>query len=125
MCKSNLLAYPYNETNILDFNTWLHINIGAFVWHYCAEITDFIMFSAYDYFDYNYLENIRLNNISKNIIGIPKHIEAFKDFTVEHEEVFRFPDFNYTEDKFFMNEVLKGQDWNLDTLYMYFKNRPS
>ena len=125
MCKSSLLAYPYNETNILDFNTWLHINIGAFVWYYCSEITDFITFSACDYFEENYLEHINLINTSKNIIGMPKHIEAFKDFTLEHENRMRFPDFDYTDDKFFMDELLAGNNWNLDNLYMYFKNRPS
>tara|TARA_R110002049_G_scaffold13868_6_gene59818 strand:+ start:1175 stop:1900 length:726 start_codon:yes stop_codon:yes gene_type:complete len=124
MCKSTLLEHPFNEMNVLDFNTWLHINIGAFVWFYSKDITDFITFSSYDYFEENYLEYISMTNTSKNVIGIPRNIDALKGLVIERKKKIRISAFDSPDDEFFMNELISGNHWCLDNVYSYYQERP-
>ncbi|WP_339885267.1 hypothetical protein [Polaribacter vadi] len=123
MCKSNLLEKPFSEMNVFDFNTWLHIHIGAFVWFYCKDITDFITFSSYDYFVENYLENVTMHNTAKNVIGIPENMDSLQGIEVEHKKKIRFSTFDSPDDEFFMNELIAGNHWDLDNVYDYFKER--
>jgi hypothetical protein len=123
MCKSNLLKTSYSENNGLDFNNWLHVNIGAFVWFNCKDLTDFITFSSYDYFDENYLKNTPITNTGTNIKGISDSIALFKDFILENKREINYNTFESIDDDFLYTELVSGNHWNLDNVYSYYKER--
>lgn len=123
LCKSNLLKTPYNENNELDFNNWLHVNIGAFVWFNCKELTDFITFSSYDYFNENYLDNVAITNLTNNIIGLKDCINSYKDLFLENKRELNYNTFKSIDDDFLYTELVSGNNWDLDNVYSYYKER--
>lgn len=121
LCKSNLMNTPYSEDNLLDFLDWLHINIGAFVWFYYAQITEFVTFSSYDFFTENYLEK-PLKDRYKNIHYSPENIKFIEELFQKKERNINYQNLKTLKDKTLINNFVAGNRWNLDNVYWYFKN---
>jgi hypothetical protein len=121
MCESNLLEVPYCKKVIGDFNQWLHVNIGSFVWFYYPDLTDLIAFSPCDYFIENYLENITVCN-KLNIVGISDN-QTYFQYIVEYNkgEIISHPIISSIDElEFLGNEVWAGNHWDLNNVYCFY-----
>ena len=124
MCKSKLLKVPYCEKKSNgNFNNWLHLNIGAFVWFYCNEVTNLTPFSSYDYFNENYLENTTLSNKSNNILGIPQNTDTFKNFGFTDNNKIQINLFSSEEEAYLLKEIIAGNNWLLEEVYWFYKHK--
>ena len=118
LCKSDTLKNPYHHKINLDFWDWFHISIGEFIWHTNSDLTDLIPFSSYDYFSENYLKTKKVQLKYNNINATPKVITGFKELLLKDE--IKITIAQSLEDTFLLEEVIKGNHWNLDNVYWYY-----